>query len=101
MPNNAYISFCSYGNGHVIVGNISKDEILQEYKSHLDEVHSVVWCPEPGDFLSTWRAELKGKVVCSSLTSIDRPSCSYDIKQDYIKDTSVTKLPASVRKCKN
>eukprot|EP00795_Rhopilema_esculentum_P000325 gene325-9984_t len=34
-----------YTNGHVIVVNMKRQEVLQMYKSHLDEVHSVVWQP--------------------------------------------------------
>ena len=35
----------SYGNGHVLVCDIVKRSIIQQYKSHLDEIHSVVWQP--------------------------------------------------------
>ena len=35
----------SYGNGHVLVCDAAKHIIIQHYKSHLDEVHSVIWQP--------------------------------------------------------
>ena len=61
----------SYKNGQVLVVDIGRkgnSVIIQKLRGHDDEIHSVVWCPQPGGNLqqgssAQWRRKDWGELT--------------------------------------
>eukprot|EP00794_Sanderia_malayensis_P007551 gene7551-8388_t len=46
-PHAQWLTAIGYANGHILVCDVKKQVIFQHFKSHIDEVQSVTWCPSP------------------------------------------------------
>lgn len=43
------ICFCRYKTGVIILYDIRDGSVIHRLRGHDDEIHSIVWCPIPGE----------------------------------------------------